>query len=373
MRTFFKVMLTTASLLTPSALALGSGVASAAITIAYVSPHGSPARPDTSCKTAAFSSINKAIGAVSAGGTVVVCRGTYRTQVVIRKPLSLEGLRGAVIDATGQKPAPGLPVPGGSGVVVLATRHVLVAGFTVVNAGFDAILVARSTRVRVRGNILLRNGDVGVDFNGTSFSVADHNTARYNAGGGFLVTDAMGRSSFDAFTANEASLNPGGSGVIVAGHSTAGVTHNLIEDNFLVFNGRSRRSPGAGVVIATEVPHETVADNTVADNTIFLNGLAGVIIHAHVNAQHMNGNRIIGNTIGTNNTVGDPIGLGAPVTDKPDRRTTGIVIGASSRIKVLISRNDIYKNFYGIFIEGRVRAVLHRNLFHLVVVHIKFA
>jgi nitrous oxidase accessory protein NosD len=340
MRTFFKVMLTTASLLAPSALALGSGVASAAITIAYVSPHGSPARPDTSCKTAGFSSINKAIGAVSAGGTVVVCRGTYRTQVVIRKPLSLEGLRGAVIDATGQKPVPGLPVPGGSGVVVLATRHVLVAGFTVVNAGFDAILVARSTRVRVRSNILLRNGDVGVDFNGTSFSVADHNTARYNAGGGFLVTDAMGRSSFDAFTANEASL---------------------------------RRSPGAGVVIATEVPHETVADNTVADNTIFLNGLAGVIIHAHVNAQHMNGNRIIGNTIGTNNTVGDPIGLGAPVTNKPDRRTTGIVIGASSRIKVLISRNDIYKNFYGIFIEGRVRAVLHRNLFHLVVVHIKFA
>jgi hypothetical protein len=99
MRTFFKVMLTTAALLAPSALALGSGVASAAITTAYVSPHGSSARPDTSCKTAGFSSINKAIGAVSAGGTVVVCRGTYRTQDVIRKPLSLEGLPGAVINA----------------------------------------------------------------------------------------------------------------------------------------------------------------------------------------------------------------------------------------------------------------------------------
>src|SRR5258708_5950029 len=113
----------------------------------------------------------------------------------------------------------------------------------------------------------------------------------------------MRDGSFDAFTSNEASLNPGGSGVIVAGHSTAGLTHNLIEDNFLVFNGRSRRSRGAGVVIAAEVPHETVADNTVADNTIFLNGLAGVIIHSHVNGQHMNGNRIVGNTIGTNRAL----------------------------------------------------------------------
>jgi parallel beta-helix repeat protein len=372
MRTFFKMMLTSASLLAPSALALGSGVASAAITTAYVSPHGSPARPDNSCQTAAFSSINQAIGAVSARGTVVVCRGTYRTQVVISKPLSLEGRPGAVINAKGQEPVAGLRVPGGSGVVVLRTRHVLVSGFRVVNARFDAILVARSTRIRVSSNVLLHNGDVGVDLNGSSFSVADHNTARYNAGGGFLVTDAMGPSSFDALTSNEASLNPGGSGVIVAGRSTAGVTHDLIEDNFLVFNGRSRRSPGAGVVIAAEGPHETVADNTVANNTIFLNGLAGVIIHSRAHGQHMNGNRLIGNTIGTNNTVGNPIDLSASVAGKPDRRTTGIVIGASSRIKVLISRNDIYKNFYGIFIEGRVRAVLHRNLFHLVVVHITF-
>jgi hypothetical protein len=87
----------------------------------------------------------------------------------------------------------------------------------------------------------------------------------------------------------------------------------------------------------------------------------------------MNGNRIIGNTIGTNNAVGDGIGLGTPVTNKPDLRTTGILVGASSRIKVLISGNDIYKNFYGIFIEGRARAVLHRNHFHRVVVRVRFA
>jgi hypothetical protein len=85
--------------------------------------------------------------------------------------------------------------------------------------------------------------------NGSSFSVAD-----YNAGGGFLVTDAMGRSSFDAFTSNEASLNPGGSGVIVAGHSTAGLTHNLIEDNFLVFNGRLLRDIHRGARACRATP-----------------------------------------------------------------------------------------------------------------------
>jgi hypothetical protein len=214
---------------------------------------------------------------------------------------------------------------------------------------------------------------VGVDFNGTSFSLADHNTARFNGGGGFLVADDMGRSSFDTFTWNEASRNPGGCGVIIAGHGTAGVTDNLVENNYLMYNGTSRKSPGAGVVIATEVPHETVADNTVADNTIFGNGLAGVTIHSHVNGQHMDGNRIVGNNIGTNNTVGDPIGLGPPVKNKPDLRTTGILVGASSRIKVLISRNSIYRNFYGIFIEGRVHAALRRNHFHRVVVRVRFA
>ncbi len=373
MRTFFKAMLGVTSVLAPSALALGSG-ANAAITTAYVSPHGSSARHDDSCRTAGFSSINKAISAVSTGGTVVVCRGRYHTQAVISKSLSLVGRPGAVINAKGQKPLPGLPVPAGSGVVVLAASHVLVRGLEVVHAGFDAILVAKSDRVRVTRNVLLRNGDVGVDFNGTSFSLADHNTSKFNARGGFLIADDVGRSSDDAVAWNVASRNPGG-GIIVAGHGTAGVTGNLVEHNLLTYNGTNRKSPGAGVVIATEVPHETVADNTVSANTIYGNGLAGVSIHSHVEGQHMNGNQIIGNNIGANNTVGVAMGppQGAPVKNKPDLRTTGILVGASSRIKVLISHNYLHRDFYGIFIEGRVRARLRANHDHRVVVHVKFA
>ena len=81
--------------------------------------------------------------------------------------MRLEG-RDALIDAAGQKPViPGLP--GGSGIVVLHTHKVIVTGFVVAGAGFDGILVANSDNVQVSHNLLVHNGDVGVDFNGTSY------------------------------------------------------------------------------------------------------------------------------------------------------------------------------------------------------------
>jgi hypothetical protein len=375
MRRFITAIVASTAILTPGVLMLGTGVANASIPVRpiYVSPFGKPYKPGRSCLTARYSSINKAIAAARYGGTVIVCRGTYFTQAVVVKPLSLIGLRGAVINAKGQRPLPGLPVKGGSGIVVLGTRNVLVSGFTVVNAGFDAILVAKSAFVRVSRNVLLNNGDVGVDFNGTSYSVADHNVSKFNAGGGFLVADDVGRTGHDVISWNVASRNPGGCGVIIAGHSTAGVTNNTVEHNLLTYNGTNPKSSGAGVVIASEVPRETVANNLVLANTIYGNGLAGVTIHAHLANQDLSGNQIIGNNIGTNNTVGDPIDLGPPVINKPDLKTTGILVGSSSRISVLIARNFIHDNFYGIFIEGRVHATLTRNLFHRVVIDVKFA
>jgi len=185
-------------------------------------------------------------------------------------------------------------LPGGSGVVVFGARNVEVSGFTVVNAGFDAILVARSTRVLISHNRLMHNGDVGVDFNGTSDSLATHNMSEFNKGGGFLIADDLGPTHFDAVTWNEATRNPGGCGVIIAGHSTAGVWGNYVAHNLITFNGLNRKVPGAGVVIATEVKGERVSGNDVAHNVIYGNGLAGVTIHSHVPGQHMSGNQIVG-------------------------------------------------------------------------------
>jgi parallel beta-helix repeat protein len=371
--------------LTVGLLALGvtaaQASASAASTV-YVSPSGTSGAADTSCSTAAYSDINAAITASSSGGTVVVCKGTYHTQAIVNKPLTLTGKSGAVINAKGQTPLTigSMTLPGSIGIGVLATTKVHVSGFKVVDAGFDAILVGLSSHVTVTGNVLLRNGDVGVDLNGTSDSTVTHNISKNNAGGGYLVADDVGPTSHNTVAWNVASHNPGGCGVIVAGHSTFGVTHNLIAHNRLSYNGTLKSSGGgAGVVIATEVPGETVADNTVEDNTIYGNGLAGVTVHAHLPGQHLNGNRIIGNRIFTNNTIGDPIDLATSPTSTtnvavPDRKTTGILVGAASSIKILISHNYISNDHYGIFLEGVgnvVHASLSGNHFHHVTVHVK--
>ena len=368
-----------ASLLT---LGVTAAQASAATSTVYVSPSGMSGATDTSCSTAAYTDINAAIAASSSGGTVVVCKGTYHTQAVVNKPLTLAGRSGAVINAKGQTPLTIGPVtlPGSIGIGVLETTKARVSGFKVIDASFDAILVGLSSHITVTGNVLLHNGDVGVDLNGASWSQVTHNVSKYNAGGGFLVADDVGATSHNTVAWNVASDNPGGCGVIVAGHSTSGVTHNLIAHNRITDNGTLKSSGGgAGVVIATEVPGETVADNTVEYNTIYGNGLSGVTIHAHLPGQHLNGNRIIDNRIGINNTLGDPIDLATSPSSKKnvavaDRRTTGILVGAASSIKVLISHNYIVSDHYGIFLEGVgkvVHATLRKNHFRHVAVLVK--
>ena len=378
MRKIAMALVLAAGLLGFGAVAAQAGTA----TTRYVSPSGTSGATDTSCKTAGYADINAAITAASSGGTVVVCKGTYHTQAIVSKPLNLIGRSGAVINAKGQTPLKigTTKLPGSIGIGVLGTSHVRVTGFKVVDAGFDAILVGLSSHVTVSRNVLMHNGDVGVDINGSSWSVAFRNVSEDNAGGGYLVADDVGPNSHNVVSYNVASHNPGGCGVIVAGHSTFGVTDNLIEYNLLTYNGTLKSSGGgAGVVIATEVPGETVADNTVIGNTIYGNGLAGVTIHAHLPGQHMNGNRIIRNWIGTNNTLGDPIDLATSPSSmknvaKPDTRTTGILVGSASPIWVQITNNYIARNHYGIFLEGVgkvVHATLRNNHYWKVSVRVK--
>lgn len=108
-------------------------------------------------------------------------------------------------------------------------------------------------------------------------------------------------------------------------------------------------------------------------NVIHGNGLSGVTIHAHEPFQNLDGNEIVGNNIGRNNLLGDPIGLAPPVKAHPDTRRTGILVGSSSRLHVLIQGNYIHNNHYGIYLNGRIHAVIRQNRFHRVRVHIKVA
>jgi hypothetical protein len=348
------------------ALGLSAGAAEAAADggashVVYVSHSAAKTGADTSCKTARYRDINTALGAVSAGGTVIVCAGTYDEQVVVTKPVSLVG-RGAIINAKGQKPLKIGPqtLPGSVGIGVLLTHGVRVSGFRVTGAGFDAILVGLSSNVLVSANYLWGNGDVGVDVNGSSHTDVTHNYSTRNQGGGFLVADDVGPSSHNLVAWNVATRNPGGCGVIVAGHSTAGVTATVVLGNWLSFNGTLKSSGGgAGVVIASEVPGEKVAGTIVENNHIWGNGLAGVTIHAHEPNQDFNGTQIKGNWIGQNNTLGDPIDLFASTAKNaknyavPDTRTTGILAATASSVSgTLIANNHISDNHFGIFLEA---------------------
>ena len=137
---------------------------------------------------------------------------------------------------------------------------------------------------------------------------------------------------------------------MVAGSSSPAVPRpvwgDYVAHNLITFNGLSRNAPGAGVVIATEVKGERVSGNDVADNEIYGNGLAGVTIHSHVPGQKMSGDQIVGNDIGRN--IGRRHDRAGPAgQDHPDLRTTGILVGASSFIRVWIHGNYIHSNWFG--------------------------
>lgn len=375
-----------ASLLALGATA-GAAQASASSTV-YVSPGAVSTGADTSCGTASYSSINAAVAAVGAGGTVVVCRGTYYEEVVVTKPLNLVG-RHATINATGQAPltVAGMTLPGSDGIAVLLTSDVNVSGFTVTGASFDGILVGGSSHVSVSRNTAVNNGTysteeggsgVGVDINSSSWSSATGNVAINNQGGGFEVADDIGPASHNTVAWNYETRSYDGCGVIVAGHSTAGVTDTLVTHNSVSWNGTAKGTGASGLLLASEVPGETMTGNTFTDNSAWDNGLAGMTIHVHLPGQHFNDNKVIGNWIGTNNLVGDPIDLVTSPTSTtnvavPDLRTTGILAATASQVSgTVIAGNYITGNHYGIFLEALKSALpspvygLNTNKFHRV-------
>jgi Right handed beta helix region len=373
-----------------SLLAFGAAAGAAQASVSgtvYVSPGAVSAGADTSCSTASYSDITTAVAAVGPGGTVVVCPGTYDEEVVVTKPLNLVG-RHATINATGQPPlkVAGMTLPGSDGIAVLQASNVNVSGFTVTGAGFDAILVGASSHVSISRNTLVNNGTfvnlqqggsgVGVDINSSSWSSATGNVAIDNQGGGFEIADDIGAASHDTVAWNYETRSYDGCGVIVAGHSTAGVTDNLVAHNSVSSNGTAQGTEASGLLLASEVPGETMTGNTFIANRAWDNGLAGMTIHVHLPGQHFNGNKVLGNWIGTNNVVGDPIDLVTSPTSTtnvavPDLRTTGILAATASQVSgTVIAGNYITGNHYGIFLEALKSALpspvsgLSSNSFH---------
>ena len=86
------------------ALALAPGVASADMSggmTFFVSAAAWPGDDGTSCETANYQTIASAEADANYGDTIIVCPGTYYGPVTVYKSITLQGLPGAVIDASG--------------------------------------------------------------------------------------------------------------------------------------------------------------------------------------------------------------------------------------------------------------------------------
>lgn len=323
--------------------------AQAAASTIYVAPTGAAGHNNTSCAQAKYKSIQAAVQAVAAHGTVVVCAGTYHESVTITKTLTLAGRTGAIINAKG--------FPYGVG---MTASYVTVKGLTVENAGApdapsDGIITAGfgpkgpvpADHETIIGNNLKNNMGAGVDLNSTSWSVAQNNIANNN-GIGINVSNDLGKpASHNEIFSNIANNNPGGCGIVLADHTGVGVFSNWIDGNTANYNGLGtptapNASSGSGIILGAG--SGGVYNNVISHNFFTGNGHAGVALHAHAPGLNFSGNQILENTFGPNNLR----------TDYADLKTTGVYVGDVSKLSIKISGNTFRNSFYGIFVAGPV-------------------
>ena len=334
------------------------------------------------CRHPDATTIQEGVGMAPAGGTVVVCPGRYRESVTITTPwVTLQGVRGATVDATGQ-----------SFGIGVGADHVTVTGMTVHNAGNGLVTPQTAEQIcgsppdngvpqplcagivtfavgaqgpvagnnlTITDNELTGNAGFGIDVVSTQHSLIGDNEADRNGVVGINVVDDLGVPvRHNRIIGNDASDNRSGCGIALASHVGAGVIGNLVKDNEADRNGLA--NGGAGVLLATPTPGATITDNTLTGNSASGNGHAGVEVHIHVGANATDekgnptptpnadagGNRIVGNDLGRNNRLGD-FGTDDPIT------TVGVYIGSNSPLSIVVKDNDIRDDDIGIFQAGK--------------------
>jgi parallel beta-helix repeat protein len=345
----------------------------------YVSATGTDSgncqKPDRAC-----ASIGYALSQASPGSRVLVGPGTYPESANPGGGANLitPGLTGVtltsnrawgasaantVIDATGQR----------TGILDQA-NNTTVSGFTVEHAQLEGILVepppsswpasptaspANLSHVTVEDNVVEHNdlaydttapnpmaacptsptdGDdcgEGIHLLATTYSRVTGNQVANNVGG-ILLSDgglptatggptSVGPAAHNVIAFNASTDNAFDCGITLPSHdpravstqgqpqpSLAGVYDNLVVGNVSKTNG------GAGLLDATPYPGTGAYDNTFMWNRVAGNGEGGFQLHSHAPQQDVNGNRVVGNSFGTNNIAGDP--------DSGDRSTTAIIL-----------------------------------------------
>jgi hypothetical protein len=402
-----------------AALMLLAGVASASAQITlFVSATGGDSG---NCQVPAHAcaSIGYALSQASPGSRVLVGPGTYPESAnpggganVITPGLSGVTLASnaawgasagnTVIDAAGEP----------NGIVDQANKTT-VSGFTVQHAQLEGILVepppsswptspaaspANVSKVTIEDNVVVHNDRAydsslppfsacptsptdsddcgeGIHLLAATYSHVVGNQVANNVGG-ILLSDgglptatggptSVGPAAHNLIAFNASTDNAFDCGITLPSHdpravaatgkpqrALAGVYDNLVLSNVSKHNG------GAGLLDATPYPGTGAYANTFEHNFVADNGEGGFQLHSHAPQQDVNGNRVIGNFFGTNNTAGD--------TDSGDLSTTAIIL-FSAVVPITgtqVADNVIANNTYGIWRTANVgTAGIKANLF----------
>lgn len=336
------------------------------------------------CSAAAFSSISAAVSAAPSGATIIVCPGTYAEDVTVEKPLTIEGIH-ATVAPDGSDASPLTPLTGGNNGFTVLSPWVTVRGFTVTGASSDGIAVF-GDHARIEDNVVTDNGlgdtnnpGNGIDLDGSSFSRVSGNTVSGSGNGGIQLAndpDAAGLSTVcsaleiscagitgtathDVVVHNNVNNNPYACGILLVDHDgtdgsaanlTDGIYDNVVARNSVVDN--ADQGYGAGILLASEVPGGAVYDNLITRNDVSGNGLAGLTLHSHLGGvnQDLNGNVIIRNDFGTNNTKDE---------EASDPQTTGVFIGSEDHLDITVAQNTIHNDYYGVFTASPNGVTVH--------------
>jgi len=378
-----RTTLMTAALL--GALCATAGAASAKTL--YVSPHGKDTNKCTvkaPCKT-----IGRAVARARKGDTVSVARGTYAEDVNINKDISVVGVNGPIVNASGLNN--GFLIDGAK------AAGAAVRGFVVEKANFEGIFAEKTSRLTIANNSVRGNdlgaasktpvgecapqgpvpGDCGegVHLMTVSNSHVTGNLVTGNVGG-ILLTDELGPTARNIVSKNRVLKNLYDCGITIAGHSTkavslttgkpqpklAGIYNNTISDN--VSNDNGSKGEGAGILLAAAGPGAGVYDNVVQGNTANGNSLAGVTLHSHTPMQDLNGNKIIDNSVSNDGAKGD--------AEFGESGTVGILVGSgvTKLSGIVITGNKISNVHYGIYTKNAPKVNNRANKFTNVAVPI---
>lgn len=347
-------------------LGFQSAANASAPTTVYVSPptvtsFAVPAGSAVQCTHTAVHSVQQGVSMVATGGTVIVCPGLYSEEVDITRTLTLRGLAGATIDASGQSYGVGI-----------GAAHVTVTGLTVRNAGVGAdpnsgplgdgivtVSLAGYPRIgnyaTITKNTVTGNLGGGIDVNSSRGGLIQANHADGNGIGINVSNDLAYPVRDNKIIGNTANRNLSGCGIALADRSGAGVIHNLVKNN--VANGNGLPAGGAGVLLATPTPGGILKDNAFVGNKASGNGHSGFELHVHPSDAVVTGNSVVGNDFGINNGGGD----------YGDSDYTGIYLGSASPMSIVVKDNHVHDDINGIFQAGPIHSVRSGNTFTHVV------